>query len=137
MNILREFVYGILVSFVPIYGLMYFYNKDTSLNKKLGDYKNIIKLIPIFYGITNTILAIVLYSFMKKYDYNFIILKAFIFGFIMSIYGRYKLHMNEYVFHLPNDNLIHVFIPLLYIIVYSLIIMPLNTYIFTNNNISL
>lgn len=130
INYIYEITSGLLASFVAIYGLNYFYEILPYLRKELGSYRNRIMFTPIYFIIITIFVAKILDLIVDKdakIRNYFPYIKGFFIGFILSFIGGQYWHIDR-LLRLDNPFMLHVYIPILYMIIYGLIIQ----YIFDN-----
>ena len=94
------------------------------MRQKFGSYRKQIIYIPLYYVILTVIIAKVLDSIFDndaKIRGYFPYIKGALIGLILSGLGRYYWHVDE-LMGLTNANMLHIYIPILYLIVYGFII---------------
>lgn len=123
INITYEFVAGILVSFINIYGLNYFYSINSDLRYEIGSYRKIIIYIPLYYAFVTIIVAKFLDSMLKpntKVRNYFAYIKGFIIGLVLAIIDKYLFNIDDLLN--INGNMIFLYYAIIYTIIYGFII---------------
>jgi hypothetical protein len=90
-------------------------------------YKLFILIIPLLYGIG----GIINYQVVEKMGMRYSFIVGAIFGLLLSLVGRFKLHLPTLIFNYTKktEYMVHMYAAFLYAIIFQLIITPLTTYI--------
>ena len=122
----KLFLIGSYVSIFPFIYLGYSYNKlSCEQTKKLKiKYATLVTLIPLIYGIVYTVLTLILEKYIKNHRTRLFILGA-IAGELYSLMGHYLIRIPETLFKSKNPNMVHVYAPVLYSLIYGVIVYEL------------
>lgn len=124
MNYRYDITSGLLASFIGIYGLNILYEFKPYLRQDLGSYRKRILFLPLYYiGITILISKFLdgLFDKDAKIRTYFPYLVGLLVGFILSILGRFYWNLDE-ILGIENPLMLHVYIPIFYMIIYGLVI---------------
>jgi hypothetical protein len=90
-------------------------------------YKLFLLFIPLLYGI----FGIINYEVVEKIGMGYSFIIGAIFGLLLSLVGRFKLHLPTLIFNYTKktEYMVHIYAAFLYAIIFQLIITPLTTYI--------
>ena len=118
MSILRKFIIGSNVSIFPIfYTGLYFYKKN-SVNISRSKFARTMVILPFLYGCLFVILDVILSRAITNLRTRLFVMGA-ISGLIYSLIGRFLLHLPSKIYYTNNPNLVHLYAPIMYSLIYG------------------
>ena len=123
---------------VAVFPLIYTgvpFDRLTGAEQKKIKYGRLTMILPFMYALTYLVLTVLLLPYFDNKRTRMFVLGA-IAGFIYSLVGHFIMRVPEKIYKSRNPNLVHLYAPIVYSLIYGVVVYKIEEIINSKPNVS-